>query len=136
MISVGDVVTIHDDAPRGLWRLGLIEEKIKGRDGHVRGALVRVKSGSGLSAFLRRPIQRLFPLEIHAETTRNLSDMDHGKSSEGTSETVPVGDTSINNCSEEDSSVEVPEVTPEVTTRPRRRAAMEARDKIVARLLD
>ena len=136
LISVGDVVTIHDDAPRGLWRLGLIEEKIKGRDGHVRGALVRVKSGSGLSAFLRRPIQRLFPLEIHAETTRNLSDVDHEKSSESTSEAVPVEDTGINNCSEEDSPVKVPDVTPGVTTRPCRLAAVEARDKIVARLMD
>ena len=77
-----------------------------------------------------------FPLEIYAETTRNLSDMDHEKSSGNTSETVPVGDTSINNCSEEDSSVEVSEVTPELTTHPHWRAAMEARDKIVARLLD
>ena len=53
LISVGDVVTINDDALRGLWRLGLIEEKIKGRDSHVRGALVRVKSGSGPSAFCK-----------------------------------------------------------------------------------
>ena len=136
LISVGDVVTIHDDAPRGLWRLDLIEEKIRRRDGYVRGALVRVKSDSGPSAFLRRPIQRLFPLEIHVETTRNLSDVDHEKPSESTSETVPVEDTGINICSEEDGSVEVPEVTPGVTTRPRRRAAMEARDKIVARLMD
>ena len=136
LISVGDVVTIHDDAPRGLWRLGLIEEKIRGRDGHVRGAVVRVKSGSGLSAFLRRPIQKLFPLEIHAETTRNLSDVDHEKSSESKSEAVPVEDTGINNCSEEDSPVKFPDVTPGVTTRPHRRAAMEARDKILARLMD
>lgn len=83
LISVGDVVTIHDDAPRELWRLGLIEDKIRGRDGHVRGALVHVKSGSGPSAFLQRPIQNV-------ETTRNLSDVDHEKPSESTSETVPV----------------------------------------------
>ena len=51
-------------------------------------------------------------------------------------QTVPVEDTGVNNCSEEDGSVKVPEVTPGVTTRPRRRAAMEARDKIVARLMD
>ena len=62
--------------------------------------------------------------------------MDHEKSSESTSEAVPVEDTGINNCSEEDSPVKVPDVTPGVTTRPRRRAAMEARDKIVARLMD
>ena len=92
-----------------------------------------VKSGSCPSAFLRRPIQRL---EIHVETTRNLSDVDQEKPSESTSETVPVEDTGISNCSEEDSPVKVPDVTPRVTTHPHRRAAMEARDKIVARLLD
>ena len=75
-------------------------------------------------------------MEIHAETTRNLTDVDHEKPSESTSETVPVEDTGVNNCSEEDGSVKVPEVTPGVTTRPCRRAAMEARDKIVARLMD
>ena len=32
-ISIGDVVIIHDDTPRGMWRLGLVEEKLQGRDG-------------------------------------------------------------------------------------------------------
>ena len=65
-ISIGDVVIIHDDTPRGMWRLGLVE-KLQGRDGECRGAIVRVKSGQGPSSFMRRPLQRLFPLEVHQQ---------------------------------------------------------------------
>ena len=63
-VSVGDVVIIHDDLPRGMWRLGVITEKIKGEDNAVRGAIVRIKSGRGPASFLRRPVQKLYPLEV------------------------------------------------------------------------
>ena len=43
-VSVGDVIIIHDDLPRGMWRLGVITEKIKGGDNAVRGAIARIKS--------------------------------------------------------------------------------------------
>ena len=58
-VSVGDVVIIHDDLPRGMWRLGVITEKIKGVDNAVRGAIVRIKSGRGPASLLRRPVQKL-----------------------------------------------------------------------------
>ena len=65
-ISVGDVVIIHDETlPRGLWKLGRVEDLIKGVDENVRGALVKTHSG-GRSILLRRPVQRLYPLEIRA----------------------------------------------------------------------
>ena len=45
LISVGDIVIIHEEnCPRGLWKLGRVEELLKGNDGHVRGAVVRVVS--------------------------------------------------------------------------------------------
>jgi hypothetical protein len=70
-VSVGDVVIIHDDSPRGFWRLGLVDRLIEGRDNEVRGAVVRVKSGQGASSFLKCPIQRLYPLEVrHSESDK------------------------------------------------------------------
>uniref|UniRef100_A0A1X7SRX5 Integrase zinc-binding domain-containing protein n=1 Tax=Amphimedon queenslandica TaxID=400682 RepID=A0A1X7SRX5_AMPQE len=43
---------------------GVIEKTIMGRDQEIRGAVVRLGSGSQTSSFLRRPIQRLYPLEL------------------------------------------------------------------------
>ena len=66
VMSVGDVVVVHDDAlPRGFWRLGLVEELFKGQDEVARGALVRLAPKDGKLTLLRRPIQRLYPLEVH-----------------------------------------------------------------------
>uniref|UniRef100_A0A1X7VTQ6 DUF5641 domain-containing protein n=1 Tax=Amphimedon queenslandica TaxID=400682 RepID=A0A1X7VTQ6_AMPQE len=160
-VNIGDVVLIHDETPRGLWKMGRIEETIVGRDGQIRGAVVRVKSG-GVSAFNRRPLQGLYPLEVqdslesknhvkdsssestqestldHTENTNNLKDTsvipdrDSGSTNaEGNS--MKEGSTSAS--TQEDSD----ETTVEKATSPRRsrrQAAKEARDLIVARLLD
>jgi hypothetical protein len=67
-IAIGDIVIIHDDAhPRGLWKLGKVENLITGVDGHVRGAAVRVLSSGQNTTILKRPVQRLYPLEVQAE---------------------------------------------------------------------
>ena len=63
---VGDVVLIHDDKPRGLWRLGRVEDTIVGLDGQIRGAVLRVPLGDGRYSSMKRPIQRLYPLEVSA----------------------------------------------------------------------
>ena len=59
LISVGDIVVVHDDKPRGFWKLTRVEEVITGKDGRVRGAVVKVNS-----TVLRCPLQRLYPLEV------------------------------------------------------------------------
>ena len=42
-LQTGEVVTVYDeDHPRGLWRLGRIEELIPGADGKIRGVHVKV----------------------------------------------------------------------------------------------
>ncbi len=56
---------MHDEhLPRGLWKLGVIQETIQGRDGEIRGALVKVAKRDRQQEFLRRPVRLLYPLEI------------------------------------------------------------------------
>ena len=69
-MSTGDIVIVHDDnQPRGKWRVGKIENHITGSDGCVRGAVVRVQTKGGKSTTLRRPVHRLYPLEIQCRDT-------------------------------------------------------------------
>ena len=142
IVSVGDVVIVHDDTPRGLWRLGIIERLIKGRDSQVRGAVVRVKPGQSPSSFLRRPVQRLFPLEVRqSERSENL---DHSNETGSFSDQQEPHTERNQDISNSAGVVDLPEETDnshlDDTSRvmrcPQRRAATEARDKIVARLLD
>ena len=62
-IEKGDIVLVQDDnTKRNTWKVGIVEELIKGRDGEIRGAKVR-KSQRGKIEILSRPLQKLFPLE-------------------------------------------------------------------------
>ena len=63
-VAVGDVVVIHnDDMKRGFWNFGIAEELITGQDDEVRGAVIRVNN-KNKSKLLRRPVQRLYLLEV------------------------------------------------------------------------
>ena len=65
VVSVGDLVIVHDEhQPRGKWRIGKVEALVTGSHGHVRGAVVRVKTKAGRLTKLRRPVQRRHPLEV------------------------------------------------------------------------
>ena len=58
-IRVGDVVLIEEDVvPRHRWRLGVVVELLKGSDGYVRGAKVKVGKTKNI---IRRPVNRLYP---------------------------------------------------------------------------
>lgn len=57
-IKAGDVVQIHEDKPRALWRLAIVEEVVHGRDDLVWSAKLRIKDG-----LTNRPITKLYPLE-------------------------------------------------------------------------
>lgn len=64
-IKIGDVVLIHDEnLSRRNWRLGEVTELIESKDGCERGAVLRVVSKKGKHLKLRRPIQKLVPLEV------------------------------------------------------------------------
>ena len=66
IISVGDVVSIHEDkATRLNWSVGKVERLLTGRDGKVRAAVVRTHDKKGRLIELKRPLQRLFPIELN-----------------------------------------------------------------------
>ena len=60
VIKIGDVVIIHDDAPRAQWRLAIVEGLMVGSDGLARAAEIRTAGGR-----TNRPIARLIPLEVN-----------------------------------------------------------------------
>ena len=77
IIQVGDIVTVYDEShPRGLWRLVKVESLIRGADGIVRGANLKVLSKKGIQKTIRRPLQHIYPLEVRnnlADTTKNTN---------------------------------------------------------------
>ncbi|CAB4015917.1 Hypothetical predicted protein [Paramuricea clavata] len=87
-IKVGDVVVIHEENVRRVKRkLGRIEKLIEGKDGAIRGAVVRkLTDKGGKCTEIRRPIQKLYPVEL----------------SEGDEEIVTAGDNTENASEKED----------------------------------
>ena len=63
-LLLGDVVLIKDDSfKRNPWKKGKVDQLIHGEDGHVRGAVLKVNT-SGRASYIRRPVQKLIPLEV------------------------------------------------------------------------
>jgi len=59
-IKIGDIVLIGDDNHKRIdWPLARVIEIIPGRDGQNRVFILKTKNG-----LLKRPIQRIYPLEI------------------------------------------------------------------------
>ena len=66
-ITEGDVVLVGEDgAKRNTWRLGRIEEIIRGRDLVIRGANVLTAKG-GCKGKVSRPLPKPYPLEVKSE---------------------------------------------------------------------
>ena len=64
-VKVGDVVLIQEDNVKRLnWPIAVIESLLKGRDGNVRAATVRMFNKAGKLATTRREVQRLYPVEV------------------------------------------------------------------------
>ena len=61
-----DIVTVMEEGKsnRGMWKLGKVLAVHPGNDGLVRGATIEVASDNGKQRRLRRPLQKLFPLEV------------------------------------------------------------------------
>ena len=65
-IKVGDVVMIKgEDKQRGTWKVGIISEVYPVKDNEIRGVQVKTTTG-----FPDRPIQLLYPLELHCNDVR------------------------------------------------------------------
>ena len=63
-VQVGDIVFIHDEGPRQMWKLGRIIELFPSRDGTLRSVKLRTVAGE-----VTRPIVKLYPLEINIPLT-------------------------------------------------------------------
>ena len=67
----GDIVVVHDsDTPRGFWKVARITKLVTGKDGHCRGAKLRVAARGEQATTLQRPLQLLYPLEIRYSTSK------------------------------------------------------------------
>ena len=58
-LCVGDIVLIHDERPRSLWKLGKINELLPGKDGNIRVVRLNTRYGETI-----RSINKLYPLEM------------------------------------------------------------------------
>ncbi len=118
-VSVGDIVVVHsDDQPRGFWKLATVEDTVIGRDGYTRGAVLKVANKGKRPSVLHRPIQRLFPLEIGCHSGETGSQPPYQPAGRSAAPDV-LRDR------EETRSIPAPQ-------RPKRAAALKARDKIKA----
>ncbi|PFX23174.1 hypothetical protein AWC38_SpisGene12260 [Stylophora pistillata] len=83
-VVVGYVVVVHEDGlHRGLWRLGRVESLIEGKDGLVRGVVVKTTTPKKRNPKrLRRPLQRSYPLELgtglQGDSTVDIPDVPTG----------------------------------------------------------
>jgi len=64
-ITAGDIVIVHDDITKRVnWKLAKVTKLIYGNDGLVRSADIQTAHGT-----TNRPIQKLYPLEVHSTTS-------------------------------------------------------------------
>lgn len=103
VVRVRDVVTVYEDGKkRNQWKMAVVEELIKGRDGVVRGARVRTIA-RGKHTRITRPIQRLYPIEVRSDENLTGTVREDGNRNQHKDRRVP-----------------------------RRNAALQARDRIAA----
>ena len=69
-IQIGDVVIIKGESKnRGNWKLAIVEKLHRGKDNVVRVVGLRTAKN-----YLERPIQLLYPMELHCNTIRKTSE--------------------------------------------------------------
>ena len=86
----GEIVIIHDENhPRSFWKLGRVTDLIKGDDGQIRGAVIDVVT-NGKPQTLRRPITRLYPLEVMLKAKKSSTIYDQDDSTQNVTVDNPV----------------------------------------------
>ena len=84
-VREGDMVVVQDpDLPRGFWKIARVMKLLTGKDGHHRGAVLRVATIGGQVVTFQRPLQLLYSLEIH-----DSSDKDDQAPNEDTEQNSP-----------------------------------------------
>ena len=69
-ISTGDIMLIKgEEKDRGLWKMGVVEKLIRGRDGVTRGA--KLRTGKRIT---ERPIEHLYQMELRLSTENRKRD--------------------------------------------------------------
>eukprot|EP00795_Rhopilema_esculentum_P005673 gene5673-10913_t len=77
VIQVGDIVHIfRDKVPKHTWAMGKVVKLLTGRDGLVRAAEIKTLDKSRRVIYIKRPIQRLYPLEVNANE-ENSTEIEH-----------------------------------------------------------
>ena len=72
-LLLGDVVLIKDDSlKQNFWSKGKVEKLIVGKDGEVRGALLKVINNDKVS-YINRPVQKIVPLEVRKEEYEEIN---------------------------------------------------------------
>jgi len=121
-IAVGDMVLVHEDSkPRGFWKLAKVESLITGTDGQTQGAVIKVASSESRPTLLRRPLQLLYPLEVHRCNDDLVSNADGTQPGTETAEDAP---------SDQDNNCGQPESEQVPRRQSRRIAAKNAREII------
>eukprot|EP00794_Sanderia_malayensis_P015493 gene15493-17071_t len=68
---LGEIVSIaKDKIPRQRWALGKITKVFHGKDNIIRAVELKTSDSAGKSIIIKRPIQRLYPLEVDVEENK------------------------------------------------------------------
>ena len=87
---IDDVVKIKDEnyTPRNQWRQGRIINLVTGSDNLIRGASIECVI-NGKKSIIRRPIQKLIPLEITKRNTEVLPNINNKFNENSLNESLP-----------------------------------------------
>ena len=72
-VKEGDVVVIHDNGPRTLWRLGRVTKLNHSKDNEVRSVILKVGDRDRKYTTLERPIELVYPLEINSNVGEDVT---------------------------------------------------------------
>lgn len=106
VIKKGDVVIIHDDVPRMMWKIAVVNDLVIGGDGLVRAATLRTANGT-----TNRPITKLYPLELNDSESADVVEKQECPADDTEKQECPTSTTTVNSPAE---------------TRPKRRSAKTA----------
>ena len=67
-MNVRDVVCVYEDKVKRLnWTMARVERLLVGKNGNFRAAVIRAIVKNRKPMLLKRPLQRLFPIELQPE---------------------------------------------------------------------